>query len=44
MSDDETEGEKDKKKAKEEKRIIKTISDIRNKKPNVEISLKPDNP
>ena len=44
MSDDETEGEKDKKKAKEEKRIIKTISDIRNKKPNVEISLKPENP
>lgn len=44
MSDDETEGEKEKKKVKEEKRIIKTISDLRNKKPNVEMTLKPGNP
>tara|TARA_S200002703_G_C3726380_1_gene223174 strand:+ start:690 stop:818 length:129 start_codon:yes stop_codon:yes gene_type:complete len=42
MSDDETEGEKDKKKAKEEKRIIKTISDI--KKQNIEMKLTPDKP
>ena len=44
MSDDETEGEKEKKKAKEEKRIIKTISDIRNKKPNVEMKVTGDKP
>ncbi len=42
MSDDETEGEKEKKKVKEEKRIIKTISDI--KKQNIEMKLTPDNP
>jgi len=42
MSDEETEGEKEKKKVKEEKRIIKTISDI--KKQNIEMKLTPDNP
>jgi len=42
MSDDETEGEKEKKKAKEEKRIIKTISDI--KKQNVEMKVNGDKP